>query len=123
MASCQLRMMVSGSSTRMASRVARCSRKKESHIQNSAIGAGEHHFHQPAGLAVAVEGGGQREHMAEELRHGGEAVAMRQALGLHRQQDMGGDADKADGGPDGEQCRRAVDDDWLVMRVGAASAG
>ena len=77
------------------------------------IRAGEHHFHQPAGLAVAVEGGREREHVAEESAPWRQPVAVREALGLHGQQDIGADADQADAGPDDQQHLRAMDDGFV----------
>ena len=56
------------------------------------VRAAEHDLHQPAGMDVAVERQRQRQHVAEIAVHDGEAVAVRHALGVQRDGDVGRDA-------------------------------
>ena len=67
-------------------------------------------------MRVAVEGERQGEHMGEIAAHGGEAVAVGKALGLHHHRHVGDDAGGADGRPQAEQ--RA----GLVPQIGRVDA-
>jgi len=65
-----------------------------------------------------MEGRGQGEHVVEIPGHSGEAAAMRQALGLYRQDDVRANADKTDPSPDGEESGRAVEHRFAGHRFG-----
>ena len=79
------------------------------------IGAGQHDLDQPAGLGVAVERRRQLQHVLEVAPHRRDTVAVRQPLGLHRDEDVAQDAAQADAGPDCQQPGRRAPEASAAM--------
>ena len=94
---------LSGSMMNSATKVARFSRKKRQPDAEQVVDAGQHDLEQAAGMLGVVEREGQRQHVLEVGRHGAEPAAVRHAVGLQRDDDVGDDAADADDRPDHQQ--------------------
>jgi len=62
-----------------------------------------HHLQRPARMGLGVEHQRQGQHMLEEIRHHGEALPMRQAIGVERDEHAGPDAEEAEPRPESER--------------------
>ena len=67
------------------------------------VDAGEHHLHQPAGMRAAVERERQLQHVLEIVGEHGLAAAVREAVGMQRDQHAADDGEQAERHPGGEQ--------------------
>ena len=67
------------------------------------VDAGQHDLDQAAGMLGAVERERQQQDVLEEVRHRAQPPAVRHAVGLQGDYDVGGDAAQADDGPQTEQ--------------------
>ena len=67
------------------------------------VDAGQHDLDQAAGMLGAVERERQQQDVLEEVRHRAQPPAVRHAVGLQGDHDVGGDAAQADDGPQTEQ--------------------
>ena len=63
----------------------------------------QHHLQQASGVDVAVEGEGQSQHVLEEALHGTQPVAVGQAVGEERDQDVRDDSGQPHDAPEGEE--------------------
>ena len=98
-ASRQFRNSDSGSSTNSETNAARCSRKNAKPQPPQRIGAGEHDLHQPAGMGAAVEAERQLQDVLEIVGHHRVPAAVRQPVGVQRDQRAAGDGEQAEARP------------------------
>ena len=67
------------------------------------VGALQHHLHQPAGMGIAVIGERQLQHVLEIAGQHDVAAAVRQPVGVERDQRAAGNREQAEAGPGGQQ--------------------
>ena len=82
------------------------------------VDAGQHDLEQPAGMLGVVERERQHQHVLEIVRHGAEPAAMRHAVGLQRDDDVGDDAADADGSPQHQELPRIVPECFVGLVPG-----
>ena len=82
---------------------AKCSRKNPSHSRHSAVGAVQHHLHQPAGMGAGVEGQRQLHDVLEIAGQHRLALAVRQPVGVQRDRRAAADGEQAERRPGRQQ--------------------
>ena len=90
---------MSGSSTNRATKVARFSRRNDSHTPNSVSAPCHMIFSWRPECVAAVEGVRQLQDVLEIPAHRGQPTALGEAVGVQRDQDAGADAAHADQAP------------------------